>query len=427
MDGNWGATVKNRILITTLAILTMGFFVSASALAGEYPDPDPDVPAPTQQPTSVARLSVVQGQVSTAHGDAGEWANGTMNTPLVPGDRVSSGDRSRAEIQIDPYNVMRLDERTEARMADLQSNKIQLQLASGLMEYSVLNGTQADVEIDTPNMGVHPLSPGLYRIQVTSDTDTMLIVRHGEAEVLTNQGSQKVEAGQMIQIRGTDNPEYKVDAAPGRDDFDHWSSDRDRQLAAAPQPQPQPQYGQPQPQYGQPQPPPSQITGSGELNNYGQWGEVPDYGWCWTPQVDAGWVPYSAGNWGYEPYFGWTWISSEPGVGRRTTMAAGSTMAVRGGGGPVRVPSTARGPCGRPLTSPSSAGDMASAQASALVRLAGWRLDRVTFSIPGTVRDTALPRGVLVISAARALCIPAARRGVRIWNVWAVTRAFAEQ
>ncbi len=312
MDGNWGATVKNRILITTLAILTMGFFVSASALAGEYPDPDPDVPAPTQQPTSVARLSVVQGQVSTAHGDAGEWANGTMNTPLVPGDRVSSGDRSRAEIQIDPYNVMRLDERTEARMADLQSNKIQLQLASGLMEYSVLNGTQADVEIDTPNMGVHPLSPGLYRIQVTSDTDTMLIVRHGEAEVLTNQGSQKVEAGQMIQIRGTDNPEYKVDAAPGRDDFDHWSSDRDRQLAAAPQPQPQPQYGQPQPQYGQPQPPPSQITGSGELNNYGQWGEVPDYGWCWTPQVDAGWVPYSAGNWGYEPYCGWTWISSEP-------------------------------------------------------------------------------------------------------------------
>ena len=30
------------------------------------------------------------------------------------------------------------------------------------------------------------------------------------------------------------------------------------------------------------------------------------------PQVDAGWVPYSAGNWGWEPYWGWTWISAEP-------------------------------------------------------------------------------------------------------------------
>ena len=55
-----------------------------------------------------------------------------------------------------------------------------------------------------------------------------------------------------------------------------------------------------------------QYTGSSDLDTYGQWSEVPDYGWCWTPQVDAGWVPYSAGYWGYEPYWGWTWISAEP-------------------------------------------------------------------------------------------------------------------
>ncbi len=54
------------------------------------------------------------------------------------------------------------------------------------------------------------------------------------------------------------------------------------------------------------------YTGSSDLDSYGQWNEVPDYGWCWTPEVDAGWVPYSAGSWGYEPYWGWTWISAEP-------------------------------------------------------------------------------------------------------------------
>ena len=181
-------------------------------------------------------------------------------------------------------------------MADLEQNKIQIQLASGLVDFSVSKGTQADAEIDTPNMGVHPLSPGIYRIQVNSPTETLLIVRQGEAEVLTNQGSTKVEAGQMIQIHGTDNPEYKVDPAPGGDDFDKWCSDRDRQIQSAQA------WQHTDPQY----------TGSSDLDTYGQWSEVPDYGWCWTPQVDAGWVPYSAGNWGWEPYWGWTWISAEP-------------------------------------------------------------------------------------------------------------------
>ena len=187
-------------------------------------------------------------------------------------------------------------EHTEAKVADLEQNKIQIQLASGLVDFTVYNGTQADAEIDTPNMGVHPLSPGIYRIQVNSPTETLLIVRQGEAEVLTNQGSTKVEAGQIIQIHGTDNPEYKIDPAPGGDDFDKWCSDRDRQIQTAQA------WQHTDPQY----------TGSSDLDTYGQWNEVPDYGWCWTPQVDAGWVPYSAGYWGYEPYWGWTWISCEP-------------------------------------------------------------------------------------------------------------------
>jgi hypothetical protein len=244
----------------------------------------------------VGRISVIHGDVSTMHGDAGEWITGTVNTPVVPGDKVATADRSRAEVQLDFANTMRLDQRTEATVSDLQQNRIQIQLGSGLVNFTVANGTQADAEIDTPNMGVHPLAPGVYRVQVNSNTETLLIVRQGEAEVLTNQGSTKVEAGQMIQIHGADNPEYKIDPAPGGDEFDKWCSDRDRQIQSA-------QAWQHTDRY---------YTGANDLDNNGQWEQVPDYGWCWTPQVDAGWVPYSAGNWGWEPYWGWTWISREP-------------------------------------------------------------------------------------------------------------------
>jgi hypothetical protein len=297
--------MKNRFLLIALTILTTGLFVTSNLRAGDELGPDPGnqpeaQPGAQPQPTStVGRLSLINGQVSTMHGDGTQWVAGTVNTPVVPGDKVATADRSRAEIQLDPANVMRLDEHTEAQVADLQQNKIQIQLASGLVDFSVLNGTQADVEVDTPNMGVHPLSPGIYRIQVSSSTETLLIVRKGEAEVLTNQGSTKVEAGQIIQIHGTDNPEYKIDSAPGGDDFDKWSSNRDREImsvqAAHPAQGEQPSY-----------------VGSSDLDTYGQWSEVPDQGWCWTPQVDIGWVPYTYGRWGYEPFWGWTWISAEP-------------------------------------------------------------------------------------------------------------------
>ncbi len=55
-----------------------------------------------------------------------------------------------------------------------------------------------------------------------------MIVRGGSADVSTPQGSTHVDAGQMITVAGTDNPQYKTAAAPGRDDWDSWNNDRNR-------------------------------------------------------------------------------------------------------------------------------------------------------------------------------------------------------
>jgi hypothetical protein len=48
------------------------------------------------------------------------------------------------------------------------------------------------------------------------------------------------------------------------------------------------------------------------LESYGDWREVGDYGYCWQPRdVDRDWRPYSDGNWVYTDA-GWTWDSEEP-------------------------------------------------------------------------------------------------------------------
>src|SRR2546430_9345200 len=47
------------------------------------------------------------------------------------------------------------------------------------------------------------------------------------------------------------------------------------------------------------------------LEPYGEWIEVADYGYCWRPTgVDADWAPYTDGYWAYTDG-GWTWVSYE--------------------------------------------------------------------------------------------------------------------
>ena len=49
-----------------------------------------------------------------------------------------------------------------------------------------------------------------------------------------------------------------------------------------------------------------------DLAPYGDWIQVPTYGWAWRPHdVDQDWRPYTQGRWIYTDY-GWTWAADEP-------------------------------------------------------------------------------------------------------------------
>lgn len=48
-----------------------------------------------------------------------------------------------------------------------------------------------------------------------------------------------------------------------------------------------------------------------DLNNYGTWVNIPDYGSVWKPYADDNWQPYSDGQWDWTEQ-GWMWDSNEP-------------------------------------------------------------------------------------------------------------------
>ncbi len=248
-------------------------------------------------PPGVARISVIQGDVSTQRGDTGDWATAALNQPLVAGDRISTGDRSQAELQLDHANILRLGNNAQAKIAILERTQIQVQVGQGLAYYTVFKDSEAEVEIDTPNVAIRPTSKeGIFRIEV-SGFETQVIVRAGAADISTPQGSTRVDAGQEAYVRGTaDEAGCVLGGGPSKDNWDSWNNDRDEAIRSAQSWSHTNRY----------------YVGSEDLDANGHWVNVPEYGQVWSPTVAAGWVPYRAGRWASEPYWGWTWVSNEP-------------------------------------------------------------------------------------------------------------------
>ncbi|HEV2522561.1 MAG TPA: DUF6600 domain-containing protein [Candidatus Acidoferrales bacterium] len=286
----------NSATVPIAAVLILGMGVTACAQDAQ-PEENSAQQAPQNDP-GAARISYIHGDVSTQHSDSSDWIAATLNTPVVNGDHVSTSQDARVEIQLDHANILRMSGQTTANVANLARNQVQVQVGQGLVNYDVLRNNDSGAEIDTPNVAIRPqMGEGSYRILVNNDNETIVDVRRGSAQISTPQGSTIVQHDQRITIQGNaDNAQYQVSGAPGRDDWDRWNGDRDHVIESADS------WRHTNPNY----------TGTQDLDAYGHWRNVPDYGEVWFPEDGPDWAPYRDGRWVYEPYYGWTWVSYEP-------------------------------------------------------------------------------------------------------------------
>ncbi len=311
------------------AVLTVAIFGISATVNAQYParpdpgqqdsqtqqqsvPPQPQEPAqpqqsaeqgqPAQDQTSdqqrgVARLSIVQGDVNVKRGDSGELVAAVMNAPVMMQDHVQTSPGSRAEVQLDYANMIRLAPNTDLGFADLEYQRYQVQLGTGTIIYRVLRDSSAHAEVDTPSVAVRPTQQGDYRISVLEDGSTQITVRSGELEVYSPRGTQRLQAGRTMLVRGdSSDPEFQMTDQIAPDQLDDWSANRDRQLLASQSYQHVSR----------------DIYGADDLDNYGNW--VPSqYGNVWEPQTSGtDWAPYSDGQWVSEPYYGWTWVDAAP-------------------------------------------------------------------------------------------------------------------
>jgi hypothetical protein len=289
----------NRLLALTI---TVGLAITGLAIAQFPQDPNANPNANLEnddqnredQSRGVARISVINGDVSVRRGDSGEVVAAALNAPIVVQDHVMTNEGSRAEVQFDSSNMIRMSPMAEIRFSELEYNRYQIQIARGTVTFRVLRDHTADVELSTPTVSVRPVNRGSYRVTVRDDGTTEITVRSGDADIFTPRGSERLSAGRTMLARGTPaEPEVQVVGAIRLDEWDQWNERRDRDLERSESNQ----YVS------------RDIYGAEDLDGNGRWVADAEYGNVWSPYATAGWAPYRNGRWVWVDYYGWSWVS----------------------------------------------------------------------------------------------------------------------
>ncbi|HKW87982.1 MAG TPA: DUF6600 domain-containing protein [Candidatus Acidoferrales bacterium] len=287
-------TLQPRIsLLRAGAIVFLAALVFLGVTQSVLAQNDSDDP-----PSRVARLNLAQGAVSFQPAGEQDWIQANPNRPLTTGDSIWADQDARGEMHIGSTSV-RLGSQTGITFINLNDRTVQLQLSEGTLELTIrrLDSDEA-YEVDTPNVAVSLLRTGQYRIDVDPDGQTTTFtVREGEGEATGGGDAYNIDPRQSATFSGTDSVSYDISNAGPYDNFDNWCASRDdhedHAVAA--------RYVS------------RSVTGYSDLDDYGTWESVPDYGEVWVPSgVPEGWAPYRYGHWVWIEPWGWTWVEDEP-------------------------------------------------------------------------------------------------------------------
>jgi hypothetical protein len=107
----------------------------------------------------------------------------------------------------------------------------------------------------------------------------------------------RIEEGQSVTFNDSGLRDYYTDSLPPPDSFDEFVRQRDGRWDNAKSRA----YVS------------EDVIGYQDLDDNGDWNDVPEYGHVWYPTtVAVGWSPYHNGHWGWVGAYGWTWIDDAP-------------------------------------------------------------------------------------------------------------------
>jgi hypothetical protein len=222
-----------------------------------------------------------------------------MNTPLAAGDALYAAEGANLELQLGARAFVRAGAGTEIGLESLERDLAQFKVTGGHAALDLRRlPSGLTIEVDTPNGAFTIDRPGYYRVDVDGETTTFITRRDGQASVVPA-GGEATDIGpdQQVVIEGTDTARLTTHAGAEPDEWDRWNFARTERRGESKSAR----YL------------PPDMPGGDELDEHGEWRDMPRYGPAWVPSdVPEGWAPYSTGRWIWDPYYGWTWVDDAP-------------------------------------------------------------------------------------------------------------------
>lgn len=255
------------------------------------------------------RLSYVQGQVQISQGTEAITSAAVANMPLFQGYQITTGQDGQAEIQFEDGSVARIAPDSGLTLTVLKghgsSGQAEIVLKGGLGYFELQGGDQAGrIEVRFGNAVVTAGGFTVMRVDMDTPPGT-LAVFSGNAHLVRGDAlTLDLHGNESVSLNASNPGQYNLAETVETNSWDQWNSDRDQALLAESNTQ-------------------NKATDSfvnsdnpawNDLNANGNWYDVPDQGFVWSPYAAAyaGWDPYGVGQWMWTPGFGYGWVSGYP-------------------------------------------------------------------------------------------------------------------
>jgi FecR protein len=274
---------------------------------------------------NAARIERVEGQIainqSLDQGAGSKFVEATPNTPITVGDRIYARDNSSSQIAFTGRNFATIESNTALDVLDLSNERTQLALREGAALFDIGSLASGQTfEVATPCGAVDLEKSGIYQISIDQDGNALAKAFSGEAQVVGQGGTGSIEKGESLSLSCQGNSPAvvsRVDAGDAGTVIDKYYRARyprtyDGRYRSYETYLQDPNYFDQSRRNHSYDYVSENIPGVYDLDDYGDWQYVNDYGYCWHPRVANDWAPYQSGSWTTDYPYGLTWVSNEP-------------------------------------------------------------------------------------------------------------------
>src|SRR5437868_3617066 len=274
---------------------------------------------------NAARIERVEGQVginqSADNTANAQWITATPNMSVSVGDRIYTKQNSRTQIGFTGRNLATVDANTSLDVLDLSERRTQVALREGSALFDVGSIASGNLfEVATPCGAVDFEQPGLYQIAINDNGNAVATAFNGQAQVVGQGGAGRLQKGEYLSVPCQGSaPAVMSRVEPNQAGYqiDNYYRARypktyDGRYRNYYTYLDDPFYYDPARRYASYNYVSEYVPGIDDLDDYGDWQYVSDYGYCWHPRVSNGWAPYESGSWTMDYPYGLTWVSTEP-------------------------------------------------------------------------------------------------------------------